>query len=131
MSHKATNTNSEVYLDENGIFCIEWSTEQTLEVDDFKTVVDIYDEWSAGSHWRVLHIFPKGATASSEARNYGAKREKRAGAEAFVIQSPVQRNLFKLYRRLRSVQYPMREFSSVEKAKAWLMDCEMPVEEEA
>lgn len=116
------NKHSKVYLNEDGIFCIEWSPGVTLQVEDFQTVVDIYDEWSKGEDWCVLHIFPKGSSATAEARNFGAKREKRAKAEAFVIEGTIHRNLFRLYRRLRSVEYPMREFSSVQKAKDWLLE---------
>ena len=130
MPHSAENKNSKVYVDDHGIFTIEWKANVLLETEDFKTVVEQYDEWSNGKQWRVLHIFPKGTKATSEARNFAAKREKPAGAEAFVIASVLHRNLFRLYRRLRTVQYPMREFSEFEKAKNWLLELEIIAEEE-
>lgn len=123
------NENSDVYVDDHGVFTIEWNPDTTLEIDDFKSVVDIYDEWSKGEHWAVLHIFPKGTNATSEARSYAAKREKRAGAEAFVIESRIHRNLFRLYRRLRSVKYPMREFNKKDAAVDWLLNVDMKLAE--
>ena len=128
---KKENENSIVYLDDNEIFTIEWKKDVTLKTEDFKTVVDIYDDWSKGEHWAVLHIIPKGTNATSEARSYAAKREKRAGAEAFVIESRIHRNLFRLYRRLRSVKYPMREFTKRDAAVDWLLNVDMKIEEEA
>ena len=121
MKEPVHNKNSKVYLNEESVFIIEWSPKVTLEKEDFKVVVDLYDEWSDGELLKVLHIFPKGASASVEARNYGARREKRAGAEAFVIEGAIQRNLFKVYRRLRVVDYPMREFSNKNDALNWLL----------
>lgn len=115
------NENSKVYLDENGIFCVEWREGVLLSVEDIQTVVDIYDEHHGGELWKVLHIFPRNTKVSSAARDHAEKREKPAKAEAFVIASTIQRNLFRFYRKFRSVEYPMKAFSDIETAKAWLI----------
>lgn len=120
MPIRIENKNSIVTIDDSELFVIEWATGVTLEREDFQVVVDNYDNHSAGALWRVLHIFPKTTKATSDARNYAAKREKRAGAEAFVIEAAIQRNLFRFYRKFRTVQYPMREFSTKGAALEWL-----------
>ncbi|UKN01160.1 STAS/SEC14 domain-containing protein [Paracrocinitomix mangrovi] len=131
MEFHIENKNSTVYVDEHGIFTIKYKVDCKLEVEDFKTIVDIFAEWSQGEAWKVLHIFPKGASASGEARNYGAKRKKRCSAEAFVIEGTIQRNLFRLYRKFRTADYPMREFSSVDEARIWINPIPLEVIEEA
>ena len=120
MPTRIENKNSIVTIDDNELFVIEWMTGVTLEREDFKAVVDNYDDNSAGALWKVLHLFPKTTKASSDARNYAAKREKRAGAEAFVIEAHIQRNLFRFYKKFRSIQYPMRAFSTKDAAMEWL-----------
>ena len=116
------NQNSKVYLDEEGIFTVEWNDNVTLQKADIETVVKNYDDHHEGALWKVLHIFPKGTTVSSEARSFAANREKPAGAEAFVISGFLHRNLFRFYRKFRSVPYPMREFSSKDDALNWLSE---------
>ncbi|MCB9223612.1 MAG: hypothetical protein R2780_03395 [Crocinitomicaceae bacterium] len=69
-------------------------------------------------------MFPKGTSVSSEARSFASNREKPAGAEAFVIGSFLHRNIFRFYRKFRSVQYPMREFSTREEAHGWILEVE-------
>ncbi|MBD3636798.1 MAG: hypothetical protein HUJ25_05595 [Crocinitomicaceae bacterium] len=127
------NKNSTVKIDENGVFVIEWKPNVTLEKEDFEVVVNNYDDLSQGALWKVLHIFPKNTTASSEARHFAANREKPAGAEAFVIHGMIQRNLFRFYRKFRTVRYPMREFSKTPDAMKWLGEIEIvqPTEQEA
>ena len=120
MNYHAENRNSTVYLDDNELFIIEWKAER-LDVEDFKTVVDVFAEWSQGKSWKVLHVFPRGASATSEGRNFGTQREKKTSAEAFVIENALHRNLFRLYQRFRSKLYPIRAFSNIEDAKAWLL----------
>ena len=117
------NSNSTITIDADGVFIAEWAANTKLEKEDFETVVDIYDELSDGALWKVMHVFPKTTTVSSSGRSYAEKREKPAGAEAFVIGSRLQRNLFRFYRKFRSVEYPMREFSNVEDALEWLREC--------
>jgi hypothetical protein len=129
-TYYAENKNSIVQLDKNEIFIIQWKAVK-LEVEDFKTVVDIFAEWSDGKALKVLHIFPKGASASGEARSYGTQREKKSSAEAFVIENPIQRSLFKLYQRFRSRLYPVRAFSQKESAIQWLNSLKIETEEEA
>lgn len=116
------NENSTVTIDENGIFVVEWKEGVTLSKEDLAKVVHDYDELSQGALWKVLHIFPRSTNVSPAARNYAEKREKPAAAEAFVIKSPIQRNMFKFYRKFRTLDYPMREFSKEDSAKEWLAD---------
>jgi hypothetical protein len=125
MKFHKENTNSTVYVDENGLFIIDWKPDNKLEVEDFKLIVDIFAEWSNGEYWKVLHVFPKGASASGEARNYGANREKKSSAEAFVFQNTLHRSLFKLYQRFRAQLYPIRAFSNLNDAKEWLIEVEV------
>jgi hypothetical protein len=119
------NENSKVYLDEHGIFTIEWRDGASLQKEDIEIVVKNYDDHHNGAFWRVLHVFPKGTTITSEARSYAANREKPAGAEAFVIGSFLHRNIFRFYRKFRRVQYPMREFSEKEDALNWILDVKL------
>ncbi|MEZ4922185.1 MAG: hypothetical protein R2780_03350 [Crocinitomicaceae bacterium] len=130
MKYYIENKNSTVSVNEEGIFIIQWKANERLEIDDFKTVVDIFAEWSQGEPWKVLHVFPKGASASGEARNYGATREKKTSAEAFVIENVIHRNLFRLYQRFRSKLYPIRAFSDLEDAKEWLLEVEIVQQED-
>lgn len=119
------NKNSTVSIDENGIFVIQWNEKVKLEKDDFETVVNIYDDLSQGALWKVLHLFPKSTSVSSQGRHYAENREKPAAAEAFVIDSMIQRNLFRFYRKFRTINYPMREFSNKADAMIWLSNIEV------
>lgn len=128
MNYRTEHKNSTIYLDENELFIIEWKPER-LDVEDFKAVVDVFADWSEGKKaWKVLHVFPKGASATSEGRNFGTQREKKTSAEAFVIENALHRNLFRLYQRFRSKLYPIRAFSNVPDAKSWLVELEVQVE---
>lgn len=118
------NANSKVYLDDNGFFTVEWKDGVTLQKQDIEIVVKNYDDHHQGAMWKVLHVFPKGTSISSEARSFASNREKPAGAEAFVIGAFLHRNIFRFYRKFRSVQYPMREFSTREDALKWLLEVE-------
>ena len=114
------NKNSTVTIDDEGVFVVQWKPNVRLEKEDLEKVVNDYDELSKGELWKVLHLFPKSTTVSSKARDYAEKREKPAAAEAFVIDSFIQRNLFRFYLKFRKVQYPMREFYSEDDAREWL-----------
>ena len=116
------NTNSTIWIDEDGVFTIEWRDNTVLQKEDFQKVVEVYDELSDGAEWQVLHLFKRGTSVSSSGRHYAENREKAAGAEAFVIESLIQRNLFKFYRKFRSVTYPMQAFSTKEAALEWLKE---------
>ena len=116
------NTNSIVSIDEDGVFIIEWKENTVLQKEDFQKVVEIYDELSDGAQWQVLHLFTRSTSVSSSGRHYAENREKAAAAEAFVIESLIQRNLFKFYRKFRSVNYPMQAFSTKEAALEWLKE---------
>ncbi|UKN03040.1 hypothetical protein K6119_05860 [Paracrocinitomix mangrovi] len=114
------NENSTIVL-EIDIYRIIWKDNVRLERADVEEAVRIYDELTDGvKDLKVLHVFPKNTSITSEARQWSAKRERPAIAEAFVIHSIIHRNLFKLYRKFRSVDYPMREFSTESKALEWL-----------
>ena len=114
------NENSRVTITDEPLFIAEYKDKVVLSKDDLAIVVKNYDDLSNGELWKVLHIFPKDTTVSSEGRDYAESREKPAKAEAFVIESLSQRILFKFYRKFRSVNYPMKEFSNREDALTWL-----------
>jgi hypothetical protein len=116
------NTNSTIWIDEDGVFIIDWKADTVLEKEDFQKVVEVYDNLSNGAEWQVLHLFKRSTSVSSSGRHYAENREKAAGAEAFVIESLIQRNLFKFYRKFRSVNYPMQAFSTKEAALDWLKE---------
>ena len=113
------NKNSTVNINEEGIFLAEYKENIVLQKEDIEAVVKNYDDLSQGALWKVIVVFPKGTTVSSEGRSYAEGRKNPALAEALVIESLAQRILFKFYKRLRSVDYPIREFSNREAAKKW------------
>ena len=120
MNNPIKNKKSTITIDENGVFTIQWFEDVTLEKEDIKTVVEQYNEMSQGDLWKVLHLLPGSTKVSNEGRNYAEKRENPALAEAFVIDNMMHRKLFWFYRKYRSVNYPMREFSKIDDAYKWL-----------
>ncbi len=114
------NTNSTVYIDDEGIFIAKYKANVYLEKEDIEAVVKNYDDLSGGALWKVIVIFPSGTSVSSEGRTYAESRENPALAEALVIKSLAQRILFKFYKKFRSLNYPIREFSNEKAARKWL-----------
>ena len=114
------NKNSKVTLTDDKLFIAEYKDNVCLEVEDIQVVIDNYDDNTEGEMWKVLHVFPKGTTVSSAARDHAENREKPAKAEAFVIEGIGNRILFRFYQKFRSIKYPIKEFSTREKAMEWL-----------
>lgn len=114
------NKNSHVFTDDDNVFICEYKDNVTLEPDDIEDVVKNYDEYAGDQDLKVMLVFPKGTNVSTAARQSAEKRERPAMAEALVIESTMQRILFKFYKRSRSVKYPIKEFSNREAALKWL-----------
>jgi hypothetical protein len=114
------NKNSDVTVGEDGIFVCQYHDNVTLEPEDIQAVIENYDNYAQERDLKVLLVFPKNCSVSSVARHAAEKRERPAQAEALVIESTVQRVLFKFYKRSRKVNYPIKEFSNRESAIRWL-----------
>lgn len=114
------NKNSRVYSDDDGVFICEYKDNVMLEPEDIEIVVVNYDEYAGERDLKVMLVFPKNTTVSTAARQAAEKRGRPALAEALVIESTMQRILFKFYKRSRSVNYPIKEFSTREAALKWL-----------
>ena len=114
------NKNSKVTLTEGKLFIAEYADKVCLEKEDLEIVVNNYDDNTNDELWRVLHVFPKGTTVTSRARDYAESRKKPAKAEAFVIEGVGNRILFRFYQKFRSVKYPIKEFKDRESALKWL-----------
>ena len=114
------NKNSHVYSDADDVFICEYKDNVTLEPEDIDIVVVNYDEYAGERDLKVMLVFPKNTSVSTAARQAAEKRGRPALAEALVIESTLQRILFKFYKRSRSVDYPIKEFSTREAALKWL-----------
>lgn len=114
------NENSKVTLTDDKLFIAEYKDGIKLEKKDLEIVVNNYDNNTNEEMWKVLHIFPKGTSVTSEARDYAEEREKPALAEAFVIEGMGNRILFRFYQKFRAVKYPIKEFKDRETAMKWL-----------
>jgi len=112
--------NAHVYTDQDNVFICEYKDNITIEPLDVQDVIDAYDNYHDGEQLKVMLVFPKNTNVSSNARQLAEKREKPALAEALVIESTMQRILFKFYKRSRKVLYPIKEFSNREAALRWL-----------
>ena len=114
------NKNSRVYSDDDNVFICEYKDNVMLEPEDIDIVVQNYDEYAGENDLKVMLVFPKNTTVSTAARQAAEKRGRPALAEALVIESTMQRILFKFYKRSRAVNYPIKEFSTREAALKWL-----------
>ena len=114
------NKNSHVCTDADNVFICEYADNVVLEPDDIQAVVNNYDEYAGDQDLKVMLIVPKGTTVTTAARQAAEKRKRPALAEALVIESTIQRILFKFYKRSRSVDYPIKEFSNRVAALKWL-----------
>ncbi|MFT4601312.1 MAG: hypothetical protein ACI857_001492 [Arenicella sp.] len=114
------NDKSTVTVGEDEIFVCQYHDNVTLQPADIQVVVENYDSYAGERDLKVLLVFPKNCSVSSAARQAGENRERPAMAEALVIESTLQRILFKFYKRSRKVQYPIKEFSNRESAISWL-----------
>lgn len=112
--------NAHVYSDADNVFICEYKDNITIEPSDVQDVIDAYDEYHDGEDLKVMLVFPSNTNVSAKARQLAEKREKPAMAEALVIESTMQRILFKFYKRSRKVNYPIKEFSNREAALRWL-----------
>ena len=114
------NENSLVTVGNDEIFVCRYSDNIKLEPEDVEVVIKNYDDYAGDRDLKVLLVFPKNTTVSSAARSIAEKRERPALAEALVIESTLQRILFKFYKASRRVKYPIKEFSNTESAIRWL-----------
>lgn len=109
-----------VYTDQDNVFICEYKDHVMINPSDVQDVIDTYDNYHDGKNLKVMLVFPKNTDVSSGARQLAEQREKPALAEALVIESTMQRILFKFYKRSRKVSYPIKEFANREDALRWL-----------
>jgi hypothetical protein len=114
------NKKSHVYTDDDNVFICEYHDQVTIAPEDIEVVIKNYDEYAGDSDLKVMLVFPKNTSVSSAASAAAEQRARPAIAEALVIESTLQRILFKFYKRSRKVHYPIKEFSNREAALRWL-----------
>lgn len=114
------NAKVSMRLIDGEIFHMIYHENQLFERSDFEDHLLIYNDFSQGTRYKVLHEIQHGATATLEARKYGESIDVNVIAEAFVFSNLAQRLLVRFHKLTTRNKHPIRVFAQKEKAIHWL-----------
>jgi len=109
-----------LYRLENKVLFFDYHNNITIELEDVKEAFELYVEHSEEYTYKVMLVFGKFSSITSEARKYAENKRMPTPAQAVIIQNLAQRMFARFYKMFRKDSHPLQFFGSLDEALPWL-----------